>query len=204
MEMEDGRSVNHLPPGFRFCPTDEELVLHFLYPKSLRLPCYSNIIPELDLHRLHPWELDGKALMSGKRYFFFSQKMENRVLENGYWKQLDMEEPIFSGGSSGKVGVKKLFEFYIGRAPFGMKTNWVMQEYHLCNWGSAPSLHYPKTKGIRKLDSNYKWVLCKVEEHKGNAQSFNYSDEDGSELSCLDEMFLSLEDDLDDISSSHF
>ncbi|KAH1038290.1 hypothetical protein J1N35_040033 [Gossypium stocksii] len=202
MEMEDGRRVNHLPPGFRFCPTDEELVLQFLYPKSLRLPCYSNIIPELDLLRLHPWELDGKALMSGKRYFFFSQKMENRVLENGYWKQLDMEEPIFSGGS-GKVGVKKLFEFYIGGAPFGMKTNWVMQEYHLCNWGTALSSHYPKTKGIRKLDSN-KWVLCKVEEHKGNAQSFNCSDEDGSELSCLDEMFLSLDDDLDDISSSHF
>ncbi|TYI85999.1 hypothetical protein E1A91_D04G037300v1 [Gossypium mustelinum] len=158
MEMEDGRSVNHLPPGFRFCPTDEELVLHFLYPKSLRLPCYSNIIPELDLHRLHPWELDGKALMSGKRYFFFSQKMENRVLENGYWKQLDMEEPIFSGGS-GKVGVKKLFEFYIGGAPFGMKTNWVMQEYHLCNWGSALSLHYPKTKGIRKLLKSIRAML---------------------------------------------
>ena len=47
------------------------------------------------------------------------------------------------------------------------------------------------------------WVLCKVEENKGNAQSFNYSDEeDGTELSCLDEMFLSLDDDFDDISSS--
>ncbi|GMI86686.1 Arabidopsis NAC domain containing protein 104, xylem NAC domain 1 [Hibiscus trionum] len=205
--MEDGCLVlNQLPPGFQFCPTDEELLLHFLYPKSSRLPCYPNIIPELDLHLLHPWELHGKALLSGNQYFFFSQMMENRVLENGYWKQLDnVEEPILCAGSGKKVGVKKVLEFYIGEAPFGMKTNWLMQEYHLCNWGSgsasALSSHYCKTKGHRKADCS-KWVVCKVEEKKGNAQSLSCSDEDGSELSCLDEMFLSLDDDLDDISSS--
>ncbi|KAK9011407.1 hypothetical protein V6N11_044258 [Hibiscus sabdariffa] len=191
--MEEGCFVNQLPPGFQFCPTDEELVLHFLYPKSSLVPCYPNIIPELDPHLLHPWELDGKALLSGKRYFFFSQMMEDRVLENGYWKRLDMEEPILGAGSGKKVGVKKLLEFYIGEAPFGIKTNWMMQEYHLCNcnWGS----HYYKTK--------VKFLVVKVEEKKGNAQSLIYSDDDGSELSWLDEMFLSLDDDLDDTSSSH-
>ncbi|XP_038997710.1 NAC domain-containing protein 104-like [Hibiscus syriacus] len=199
MEMEDSC---HLPPGFRFCPTDEELVLHFLYPKSSLLPCYPNIIPD-HLHQLHPWELHGKALLSGKRFFFFSQMMENRVLENGYWKQLDIEEPIFSSGSGKKVAVKKLFEFCIGEAPFGIKTNWLMQEYHLCNWASPLSSHFCKTKGHKKVDCS-KWVLCKVEEKKGNAQSLSYSYEDGSALSCLDEMFLSMDDDLDDISSSKF
>ncbi|KAE8690087.1 NAC domain-containing protein 67-like isoform X2 [Hibiscus syriacus] len=181
--MEDGcLMVNQLPLGFRFCPTDEELVLHFLYPKSSLLPCYPNIIPELDIYLLHPWELDGKALLSEKRYFFFGQTMENRVLlEKGYWKQLDFEQPIFSSGSGKKIGVKKLHGFFMGEAPFGMKTNWLMQEYHL-------SSHYYKTKENKKV---------------GNAQSFSYSDEDGSEMSYLDEMFLSLDDDdLDDISSS--
>ncbi|KAK8716346.1 hypothetical protein V6N13_043659 [Hibiscus sabdariffa] len=187
--MEADCLVNQFPPGFRFCPTDEELVLHFLYPKSSLLPCYPNIIPELDLHLLHPWELHGKALLSGKRYFFFSQTMESRVLENGYWKQLDFEEPIFGGGSGNKVGVKKLYEFFIGEAPFGIKTDWLMQEYHVCNWGSALSSHYYKTK------ERSRWVVCKVEEKKGNAESFSCSDEEGSELSCLDEMFLSLDDD---------
>ncbi|XP_039058809.1 NAC domain-containing protein 104-like [Hibiscus syriacus] len=179
--MEDGSClVNHLPPGFRFCPTDEELLLHFLYPKSSLLPCYPNIIP--DLHLLHPWELDGKARLSGKRYFFFSQTMENRVLENGYWKELDIEEPIFSSGK--KVGLKKLLEFCIGEAPFAMKTNWLMQEYHLCNWGSPLSSHYCKPKGHKKVDC-CKWVLCKVEESKGNARSLSYGDEDGSSFACL-------------------
>ncbi|GMI67822.1 Arabidopsis NAC domain containing protein 104, xylem NAC domain 1 [Hibiscus trionum] len=196
--MEDGSLVNQFPPGFRFCPTDEELVLHFLYPKSSLLPCCPNIIPDLHLHPLHPWELHGKALLSGKRYFFFSQTMENRVLENGYWKQLDFEEPIFSAGSEKKIGVKKHYEFFIGEAPLGVKTNWLMQEYHLCNWGSGSALssHY-----VYKTKVDCRWVVCKVEEKKGNAQSFSYSDEDGSELSCLDEMFLSLDDDVEDISS---
>ncbi|XVF61036.1 hypothetical protein PTKIN_Ptkin08bG0096100 [Pterospermum kingtungense] len=202
MEMEDGCIKLQLPPGFRFCPTDEELVLHFLYPKALLLPCHPNIIPELDLNLLHPWELDGKALLSGKQYFFFSQMIENRIPENGYWKQLDTEEPIFSTGGK-KVGVKKFFVFFIGEAPFGVETNWLMQEYHLCNWGSALASYY-KTKGNQNLDCS-KWVLCKVEESKGNGQSFSNNDEDdGTELSCLDEMFLSLDDDFDDISSSKF
>ncbi|EOX92580.1 hypothetical protein QUC31_003716 [Theobroma cacao] len=199
MEMKDG-CIN-LPPGFRFCPTDEELVLHFLYPKALLLPCHPNIIPELDLHLLHPWELNGKALLSGNHCFFFTQMMENRVLENGYWKQLDTEEPIF-GGAGKKIGMKKFFVFYINEAPFGIETNWLMQEYHLCNWDSTLTSY--KTTGNQKLDCS-KWVLCRVEESKGNSQSFSYSDEDdGTELSCLDEMFLSMDDDLDDISSSKF
>ncbi|KAK8488999.1 hypothetical protein V6N13_076561 [Hibiscus sabdariffa] len=194
--MEDECLANQLPPGFQFCPTDEELVLHFLYPKSWLVPCYPNIIPELDLHLTHPWELDGKALLSGKRYFFFSQMMENRVLENGYWKQLDMEEPVLAAGSGKKVGVKKLLEFYIGEAPFGIETNWWMQEYHLCEckWGS----HNYKTEGQKKVDCS-EWVVCKVEERKGKGESLSYSDDDESELSWLDEMFLSLDD---DISSS--
>ncbi|XP_022773807.1 NAC domain-containing protein 104-like [Durio zibethinus] len=201
MEIEDG-CFNQLPPGFQFRPTDEELVLHFLYPRAMTLPAgHPSIIPELDIHLLHPWELDGKALLSGNQYFFFSQMMENRTRENGYWKQLDIEEPIFSTGAGKTVGVKKLFVFFIGEAPLGVETNWLMQEYHLCDWGSALTSYYKK-KGNKKFDCS-KWVLCRVEESKRNAQSFSYNDEaDGTELSCLDEMFLSLDDDCDDISSS--
>lgn len=49
----------NLPPGFVFSPTDEELVLHFLYPKAFLLPCHPNIIPELDLSLCHPFQLNG-------------------------------------------------------------------------------------------------------------------------------------------------
>ena len=55
--MTDG-SVN-LPPGFLFSPTDEELVLHFLYSKASLSPCHPSIIPDLDLSLADPWELNG-------------------------------------------------------------------------------------------------------------------------------------------------
>lgn len=49
----------NLPPGFRFYPTDEELVVHFLHRKATLLPCHPDIIPDLDLYPHDPWELDG-------------------------------------------------------------------------------------------------------------------------------------------------
>jgi len=58
--MGDG-SVK-LPPGFRFCPTEEELVLHFR--KASLLPCHPDIIPDLDLCMHDPWELEGMFLLN--------------------------------------------------------------------------------------------------------------------------------------------
>ena len=49
----------NLPPGFRFCPTDEELVVHFLHRKASLLPCHPDVIPDLDLYPYDPWDLDG-------------------------------------------------------------------------------------------------------------------------------------------------
>lgn len=56
--MGDRNNVN-LPPGFRFQPTDEELVVHFLHRKAALLPCHPDVIPDLDLYPYDPWELEG-------------------------------------------------------------------------------------------------------------------------------------------------
>lgn len=69
--MEDG-SVN-LPPGFFFSPTDEELVLHFLYCKASLIPCHPNIIPDLHPSQLAPWELNGML----NQLSFFSQLLQS-------------------------------------------------------------------------------------------------------------------------------
>lgn len=68
--MADG-SVN-LPPGFHFSPTDEELVLHFLYSKVSLSSCHPNIIPDLDLSVSDPWKLNG-MLMLFVTLFYLSQ-----------------------------------------------------------------------------------------------------------------------------------
>lgn len=66
--------MKQLPPGFRFDPTDEELVLHFLYSKlkvsSSSPNSHDNnnnlnlIIPELEdfFDRYHPCQLHGNYL----------------------------------------------------------------------------------------------------------------------------------------------
>ncbi len=49
-----------LPPGFRFHPTDEELVIHYLCRKCASQPIAVPIIAEIDLYKYNPWHLPGK------------------------------------------------------------------------------------------------------------------------------------------------
>lgn len=50
-----------LPPGFRFHPTDEELVNYYLKRKIIGQEIELDIIPEVDLYKCEPWELAGLA-----------------------------------------------------------------------------------------------------------------------------------------------
>ncbi|CAK9140465.1 unnamed protein product [Ilex paraguariensis] len=185
------KNVN-LPPGFRFCPTDEELVVHFLHRKAELLPCHPDVIPDLDLYPYDPWDLDGKAMAEGNKWYFYSRRTQNRISNNGYWKQVDVDEPIFTSCSE-KVGMKKHCVFYIGEPPEGVKTNWTLQEFRLSDSTSSSS-RSSKRRGHSKDYS--KWVVCRVYERDcGGGDDVD----DGTELSCLDEAFLSL-DDLDEIS----
>lgn len=52
----------HLPPGFRFHPTDEELVVHYLKKKASSAPLPVSIIAEVDLYKFDPWELPGNKI----------------------------------------------------------------------------------------------------------------------------------------------
>ena len=48
-----------LPPGFRFHPTDEELIIHYLCNQATSKPCAASIIPEVDIYKFDAWELPG-------------------------------------------------------------------------------------------------------------------------------------------------
>ncbi|KAK4254314.1 hypothetical protein QN277_009714 [Acacia crassicarpa] len=192
-DSEHQRNVN-LPPGFRFYPSDEELVVHFLQRKASLLPCHPDVIPDLDLFPYDPWDLHGKALGEGNQWYYFSRRTQNRVTHNGYWKAMGMEEPIVTSSNGKIVGVKKYFIFFMGESPSGMKTNWVMQEYRLSDSSSSSSSSSSSRSSKRKSKTDYcKWVICRVYERDDD------DNDGGTELSCLDEVFLSL-DDLDEIS----
>ncbi|XP_022841795.1 NAC domain-containing protein 104-like isoform X2 [Olea europaea var. sylvestris] len=126
--MEEDRST--LPPGLCFAPTDEELIVYFLYQKAASLPCYPNVIPDLNLYSPHPWELDDKTFASRRQWYFFSRKMQNRTAENGFWKEIGVDETILTS-TGNKVGIKKYLVFYDDDVRSENKTNWIMEEYRL-------------------------------------------------------------------------
>lgn len=55
----NGRTSSDLPPGFRFHPTDEELIVYYLCNQATSQPCPASIIPEVDIYKFDPWELPG-------------------------------------------------------------------------------------------------------------------------------------------------
>ena len=53
--------INWLPPGFRFHPTDEELVTFYLLQKMRNPNSFTHhpAISEVDLNKCEPWDLPG-------------------------------------------------------------------------------------------------------------------------------------------------
>ncbi|XP_034892076.1 NAC transcription factor 25-like [Populus alba] len=173
MESTDSSSGSQhprLPPGFRFHPTDEELLVHYLKKKAASVPLPVTIIAEIDLYKFDPWELPSKATFGEQEWYFFSPRdrkypngaRPNRAATSGYWKATGTDKPILTSNGAQKVGVKKALVFYGGKPPKGIKTNWIMHEYRLIN--SNPSSKPPgdsanKKGGSLRLDD---WVLCRI------------------------------------------
>ncbi|KAG5062382.1 hypothetical protein AAZX31_02G066200 [Glycine max] len=158
---------NNLPPGFRFHPTDEELILHYLRKKVASIPLPVSIIAEVDIYKFDPWELPAKAEFGEKEWYFFSPRdrkypngaRPNRAAASGYWKATGTDKNIVAslpgGGVREHFGVKKALVFYKGRPPKGVKTNWIMHEYRFVD----------TNRPIRIKDTSMRlddWVLCRI------------------------------------------
>ncbi|KAF3778254.1 NAC transcription factor 56 [Nymphaea thermarum] len=180
-----------LPPGFRFHPTDEELVVHYLKRKASSAPLPVTIIAEVDLYKFDPWELPGKATFGEQEWYFFSPRdrkypngaRPNRAATSGYWKATGTDKPILTSGGAQKVGVKKALVFYSGRPPKGIKTNWIMHEYRLADSGSNSKSNsdFTNKKSSLRLDD---WVLCRIYKKTNHSQRLILRDR----VECVDEM----------------
>ncbi|KAK9085167.1 hypothetical protein Sjap_025578 [Stephania japonica] len=174
----------NLPPGFRFHPTDEELVVHYLKKKASSSPLPVTIIAEVDLYKFDPWELPGKATFGEQEWYFFSPRdrkypngaRPNRAATSGYWKATGTDKPILASGGAQKVGVKKALVFYGGRPPKGIKTNWIMHEYRLAENNNSLRPPTSNKKNSLRLDE---WVLCRIYK-KNNTQRPSERDKEDS------------------------
>ncbi|KAM0058186.1 putative transcription factor NAM family [Helianthus debilis subsp. tardiflorus] len=169
-----------LPPGFRFHPTDDELVMHYLCRKCASQPISVPIIAEIDLYKFDPWQLPEMALYGEKEWYFFSPRdrkypngsRPNRAAGTGYWKATGADKPI---GKPKPVGIKKALVFYAGKAPRGVKTNWIMHEYRLANVDRSAG----KRNNNLRLDD---WVLCRIYNKKGTLEKHYVNDSQSSEM----------------------
>ncbi|KAJ7943482.1 putative NAC domain-containing protein [Quillaja saponaria] len=155
-------------PGFRFHPTDEELVGFYLKRKLMQRPLSIELIKPLDIYKYDPWDLPNLATTGEKEWYFYCPRdrkyrnsaRPNRVTGAGFWKATGTDRPIYSSEGSKCIGLKKSLVFYKGRAAKGVKTDWMMHEFRL------PSLTYqsstPKKYMDKSFPANDAWAICRI------------------------------------------
>ncbi|CAM0952320.1 unnamed protein product [Alopecurus aequalis] len=183
MERRAGAAPpRQLPPGFRFHPTDVELVVQYLLRKALARPLPAAVIPVVHSAALpDPWDLPGAS--EGEAAYFFSMRQapargggaRRRRAASGYWEATGKEKPVClqlqcpSGRGRGKqllVGVKTALAFHRGKGgkARSSRTDWVMHEYRLA---AAAAPRADKKMSANDLQSRGaevpgEWVVCRV------------------------------------------
>ncbi|KAJ0233890.1 NAC domain-containing protein 82 [Hirschfeldia incana] len=128
-----------LAPGFRFHPTDVELVRYYLKRKVLGKKLLVDAIAELDIYKFEPSDLPGMSFIKSgdlKWHFFCPREKKystgvraNRATACGYWKTTGKDRDVLCNGEvAGKI---KTLVYHFGKSPRGERTDWVMHEYRL-------------------------------------------------------------------------
>ncbi|KAL0305282.1 UNVERIFIED_CONTAM: NAC domain-containing protein 53 [Sesamum angustifolium] len=173
-------SSSMLAPGFRFHPTDEELVRYYLRRKVCGRGFRFDAISEIDIYKAEPWDLPSFSRLKTRdlEWYFFSVldkkygngARTNRATEKGYWKTTGKDRAVYHKAQI--VGMKKTLVYHSGRAPKGQRTNWVMHEYRLADLelekaGIVQVLDLSKLPVSISLEKDA-FVLCRVFQKSGS------------------------------------
>ncbi|KAG8379141.1 hypothetical protein BUALT_Bualt07G0057300 [Buddleja alternifolia] len=169
-----------VPEGFRFVPTEEELISSYLLKKAMGLPLPSKHILEKDLYgeKASPWDVlsdvskaywdlhvpvnhdDEKEIKKVKKtiYVFTRLKRVNGRRGNarsagcGTWKGQTVGRKICKGSTREEIGLMKMFTFIPNNKAGLIKDHWNMHEYSL----SGVSLSCDEVK------NNKDYVICRI------------------------------------------
>ncbi|KAL6546987.1 hypothetical protein OROMI_022708 [Orobanche minor] len=164
-EEEDDEDDDVPLPGFRFHPTDEELVGFYLRRKVENKPISIELIKQADIYKYDPWDLPKSKNVGekDKEWYFFCKRgrkyknsvRPNRVTGSGFWKATGIDRPIYSGRDC--IGLKKSLVFYRGSAGKGTKTEWMMHEFRM------PEHTDDATIAIKyNAQETEVWTLCRI------------------------------------------
>ncbi|GAV57306.1 NAM domain-containing protein [Cephalotus follicularis] len=154
------------PEGYRFRPSDKELIVHYLKNKIEGAPLPPNRIHVIDLSLYSPQVLTERfKLLLGREteWYFLTRrktryrngKRPDRRVGNGYWKSTGIDKDIKNGNQ--RIGHKRSLDFNEGKHSNGKRTEWKMHEYRLDEKILSPT--YQRSRDDSKLGD---WVLCKI------------------------------------------
>lgn len=63
---------SRVPPGFRFHPTEEELLQYYLRKKVAYEKIDLDVIREIDLNKLEPWDIQGNISINHSSYLIMA------------------------------------------------------------------------------------------------------------------------------------
>ncbi|KAM6547164.1 hypothetical protein CsatB_018840 [Cannabis sativa] len=157
-------------PGFRFHPTDEELVGFYLKRKIQQRPLSIELIKQLDIYKYDPWDLPKLASTGEKEWYFYCPRdrkyrnstRPNRVTGAGFWKATGTDRPIYSSEGTKCIGLKKSLVFYKGRAAKGLKTDWMMHEFRLPSLTDHSVVPSKRLLDYKNFSANDSWAICRI------------------------------------------
>ncbi|KAG6768691.1 hypothetical protein NC652_019695 [Populus alba x Populus x berolinensis] len=129
-----------VPHGFRFNPTDEELI-QVLDRKASGHEMPLNFILEMNVYEREPQDLEwsqSTALSNGERFYYCKREINDsrEVLGRGWWKATSHVKKVYANDHQLLVGNKRPLTFHRFKdnernRNNAVKTNWIMHEYSL-------------------------------------------------------------------------
>ncbi|KAJ6328895.1 hypothetical protein OIU77_010552 [Salix suchowensis] len=178
--------------GYGFHPTDEELVGYYL-----RLKMHGgyeqdvSLIEEVNVCDYEPWALPGLLrnqdpndpecyFFSPRSYKYANSDRANRKTEGGFWKVTGKDRTVNAKATKEHIATKKTLVFYKGSVSNGVRTNWIMHEYH-----PTFSFHNQREFVLCKLKKDPEAIMPAYEEGEAssNVTSYHLENQNSNEYS---------------------